>query len=111
MEIVGRNLCHSLTKDWESTRKVLRRATLQGLNRNKRDSVRKLNWGPEKLIVGYRSYRYIHIGRLLLMTLFGENLSNFFAHERKEYGIENSKEEVEFVSHWLVLLDQKIVHN
>ena len=71
MEIVGRHLCDALTKDWEMTRRVLRRATLQGITGNKRDSIRRLNWGPEKLTVGYRSYRYIHIGRLLLMTLFG----------------------------------------
>ena len=86
IDIVGRNLCDALSKDWEATRRVLRRATLQGINGNKRDSVRRLNWGPEKLTVGYRSYRYIHIGRLLLMTLFGENLSKFFAYERREYG-------------------------
>lgn len=91
MEIVGRHLCDALTKEWEMTRRVLRRATLQGINGNKRDSVRRLNWGPEKLTVGYRSYRYIHIGRLLLMTLFGGNLLNFFAYERRDYGTGNSK--------------------
>ena len=48
--------------------------------------MRRLNWGPEKLTVGYRSYRMIHIGRLLLLTLFGHNFSIFFGYERREYG-------------------------
>ena len=83
---VGRNLCDALTRDWEYSRRILRRATLQGLGGNKNDSVRKLNWGPEKLVVGYRSYRNFHMGRLLVMTLFGNDLSNFFQYERREYG-------------------------
>ena len=86
IDIVGRNLCDALTRDWESARKVLRRATLEGLRGNKRDSVRRLNWGPERLTVGHRSYRNLHMGRLLVMTLFGDDLSNFFQYERREYG-------------------------
>ena len=86
IDLVGRNLCQALSKDWESVRRILRRATLEGLRGNKRDCVRMLRWGPERMRVGYRSYRHLQMGRLLVMTLFGEDLSHFFQYEMREYG-------------------------